>query len=250
MKPLIFFLCLFFSLTVKSQSYDSETLYNKVVLLYDHRDGKPFSGTGFILIKENSYFLVTAKHVTDSISVKSCRILFRSLESTAQELTIKEFASETSQFRFDHKSDYAILELEHPTIGHKDILQRSAIEFSAIIDSRESIPRFIDILVLGYTLNAINWEDFSPISLKSYIASSLLNVKINNVTNEFLVYVIGAPSLEGFSGGPIFGEVIDHKNNKLIKTILIGIVTGNIDNRLGFITPSFYLLDLINSSLE
>lgn len=62
-------------------------------------------------------------------------------------------------------------------------------------------------------------------------------------------YLLENPSMDGFSGVPVFVGVQDRATTQMNATLVIGIVTGNTYDRTGgkfaVITPIFHLLDLI-----
>ena len=78
-------LLLFFSLAVCGnvsfcQLLSSDQIYNKVVFLYERKGDKINSGSGFLVTGGERYFLVTARHVADSLTIERAHICFRNEE--------------------------------------------------------------------------------------------------------------------------------------------------------------------------
>lgn len=230
------------------QIVDSEVLYNKIILLSDVQDNKVHTGTGFILSAEKQYFLVTAKHVADKLRIESSEIHFRDTNNTAIGFRIKDLSPKNIVASFNENSDFFIMKLEPSDSIESKILKRSSIDFSHLANNRESINRRIDVLVMGYPI--FDLEHFSPITFKSYFSSDLINIKIDELSSSALCYLLENPSMEGFSGGPVFVGVKDRATIKFKKTSIVGIVTGTTYDKTGgkfaIITPTFHLLDLLN----
>ncbi len=240
---------LLFPLIGESQSLDSEELYSKIVLLKDIKGNTVNTGTGFLVSTDNQYYLVTAKHVADSLTIESAEILFRDSNRTAITFKLNEFLKKPLFIRFNDNSDFFILELESFNSKSLEILKKSSLDMNILAGDRESINRKFDVLVMGYPLFDIH--NFSPITFKSYFSSSLINVKLENMPKPFLCYLLENPSMSGFSGGPVFVGVKDRASVPLTKTLIVGIVTGTTYDKTGgkfaIITPSFHLIDLINN---
>lgn len=249
MKKLINLLFLILPLIGSSQLLDSEELYNKVVLLRDIKGKITHSGTGFLVTAKDQFFLVTAKHVADSLRVETSEISFRDSNKTAATFKLQEFLKMPLMTGFNENSDFFILKLESSDSKKLDILKKSSLDFSLFANNRESLDRKIDVLVMGYPL--YDFDNFTPITFKSYFSSSLINVQLPNMPKAFLCYLLENPSMAGFSGGPVFVGVKDRASTSLTKTLIAGIVTGTTSDRTGgkfaIITPAFHLLDLINS---
>jgi hypothetical protein len=248
MKKSLIFLLLLISLSAKCQLLNSDILYDKIVLLRDIKGEIANTGTGFLLTSENIYYLVTAKHVADSLRIATSEIIFRDSDQTSIKLKLIDFLAKPIIREFNDKSDFFILKLEPFDSKSLEILKKSSFDINILANNRESIDRRIDVLVMGYPI--FDRENFSPITFKSYLSSSLINIKLENMPKSFLCYLLENPSMAGFSGGPVFVGVKDRTTISLDKTLIIGIVTGTTYDKTGgkfaIITPAFHLLDLVN----
>ncbi len=91
--------------TCFSQMLGSEELFSKVVLL---RSGNN-SGSGFILKADSNYFLVTAKHVADSLNPNITDISFKDSLNKAHSFLLKEFTNGNLINAFNNNSDFFIM---------------------------------------------------------------------------------------------------------------------------------------------
>jgi len=231
----------------KGQHLNSDELYDKIVLLSDINGKIQHTGSGFLLTSNDQYFLITAKHVADFLRKESSEIFFRGTNQVAQGFKLKDFTSKDLVAGFNGESDFFILKLETLDTTKLNILKRSSLDAKVLANNRESIDRNADVLVMGYPI--CDYDHFSPITFKSYFSSALMNIKIESLWKPCLCYLLENPSMEGFSGGPVFIGVKDRSFVLGNKTLIAGIVTGtkfdSTGGKFAVITPSFYLLDLI-----
>jgi hypothetical protein len=248
MKNTLIILLFFCSFSAKSQLLNADELYNKVVLLSDISRNIIHTGTGFLLTSENQYFLITAKHVADLLKIETSEIFFKGLNPKAIGFKLKNFLSKQIVSGFNDQSDFFILKLEPFDSISSETLKKSSLDSDMLANNRESIDRKMDVLVMGYPI--FDLDNFSPITFKSYFSSALLNIKIKDLTKPCFCYLLENPSMAGFSGGPVFVGVKDRASAQLVKTLIIGIVTGttfdNTGGKFAIITPAFHLLDLVN----
>ena len=248
MKSITIFLALLVSIASNSQHLDSEALYNKIVLLRDNVIHKS-SGTGFILTSNSRYWLVTAKHVADSLSVQETEVFFRDTLNKARSFKLRDLLHPNPGARLSQDSDFFIVELWARSSETKRYLERASLENNMLAADRKSINRKFDVLVFGYPY--YDFHNFSPITFQSNLSSGLLNIKMPNMRKPFYGYLLENPSAQGFSGGPVLVGVKDRERFKWEKTLIIGIVTGTIGDvsggKFAIITPSFHLLDLISN---
>ena len=86
----------------RSQSIVSDSLYGAVVLLREQINTRINSGTGFLLKKDSVYYLVTAKHVADSLHIDLGEIYFRNPEGKSQKYKINQFLTKQSFLKFNN----------------------------------------------------------------------------------------------------------------------------------------------------
>jgi hypothetical protein len=245
----ILLILLLLSIQAKAQLLNSETLYNKVVLLKEQLQDKEIHGTGFILKSDNnSFFLVTARHVADNLHTDITEIFFRDSLEKAVGYKLKQFIPKIPMSRYNDESDFFILRLDPFDVISKKLLQRSSFDIKLIANDRTSIDRKYEVVVFGYPI--FDFEHFNPITFKSNFSSGLINIKIEGLKKPCYCYLLENPSMEGFSGGPVFFGVQDRMTYPANATLIIGLVTATTYDKTGgkfaVITPTFHLLDLVN----
>jgi len=247
MKNAIFLILMVCSLYTKSQLIESHKLYNKIVLIRDYQGTKELSATGFILTDNNVYFLVTAKHVADKINLKTTCLFFGDTTMIATRVKLKDFFVTGMLSGSNDKSDGYILKLEPFDKTSERLLKNSSLNVNMLSDTRKSIARNVDLLVMGYPIADL--DNFAPITFKSYFSSSLMIVQVDIISRPTASYLLENPCMEGCSGAPVFISVKDRSTMLLDKTYIAGLVSGVTGDHTGakysVITPSYMLLDLI-----
>ncbi len=243
------FLLLFFSISTltKAQLLNSEELYDKVVLLKEKSGNGERYGTGFLLTANNNFFLITAKHVADSLHTEGAEIYFRDSSKKAIGYKLKKFIPSKLVAKFNEQSDFFILRLDPFDSTSTRILRKASLEVKNIANNRESLDRKFEVVVFGYPI--FDFNNFTPITFKSHFSSSLMNIYVKDLPKPCFCYLLENPSMEGFSGGPVFIGVKDRATMQMNATLIIGIVTGTTYDKTGgkfaVITPTFHLLDLL-----
>lgn len=229
-----------------SQLLSSDDIYNKVVLLYQMNEGKSASGSGFLITGGQRFFLVTAKHVADSLQIDFAKICFRTDQGKVLEFPLKAFLKTNSARALNDFSDFFVIELISFDTASNSLLKRSNFEVANLANNKE-VPRNFELVTFGYPY--VDFEHFTPISFKSAFASNLVNIKINGLKNMCYCYLLEHPGMEGFSGGPVVFGVKDRSNQGANMTGVVGIITGTFYDKTGgkfaIVSPTFQLLDLI-----
>jgi hypothetical protein len=248
MKKILLLLFFPVSIVVEAQLLNSEELYDKVVLLKEKFVTGERYGTGFLITSNNSFFLITAKHVADSLHIEFAEIYFRDSSKKPISYRIKRFIPSQPVVQFNEQSDFFILRLYPFDSTSAKILRKASLELKNIANNRESLDRKFEVFVFGYPI--FDFDNFTPITFKSHISSSLMNIYVKNLPKPCFCYLLENPSMSGFSGGPVFVGVKDRATMQMNATLIIGIVTGTTYDKTGgkfaIITPTFHLLDLIN----
>lgn len=249
MKKLIVVFLLFGTLSSKSQLLSSESLYDKIVLLKEQIGNTERYGTGFLLTSNNAFFLITAKHVADSLHTELAEIYFRNSLKKGISIKLKKFVVSEPITQFNNESDFFILRLDPYDSTSKELLKKASLDVSIIGNNRRSLERNIDVVVFGYPI--FDLDHFTPITFKSNFSSGLMNIKMKDLPKPCYCYLLENPSMAGFSGGPVFAGVEDRMTTPIDKTLIIGIVTGttydNTGGKFAIITPTFHLIDLIDN---
>jgi Trypsin-like peptidase domain len=240
---------LLIGVSAQSQILNSEDIYDNVVLLKEQRGNMERHGTGFLIRADSFYFLVTAKHVADSLHVDVAEIFFRTPQAKTKSYKLNEFIAPKSFLKFNKNSDFFIVNLTPFDSTSRALFAKSSLDGNILANDRNSISRKTDVVVYGYPL--FDLENFNPITFKSNFSSSLMNIYMPDLPKPCFCYLLENPSMAGFSGAPVFAGVKDRTTTLLEKTVVIGIVTGTTSDKTGgkfaIITPAFHLLDLLKN---
>lgn len=230
------------------QILKSDEIFNTIVLIKENIGNKQIHGTGFLLSQKNMFFLVTAKHVADSLHLNFAEIYLRDSLSKSVKFSLKDLIPNEAFIKYNDKSDFFIVEIVPFDLNSKSLVTKNSIDVSHLANDRNSIDRKIDLIVFGYPIFDLNY--FSPITFKSNFSSSLMNIYMDDFKKSCFCYLLEQPSAKGFSGGPVFAGINERSLFPLEKTLIVGIVTGTTFDATGgkyaIITPTFHLLDLIN----
>lgn len=208
------------------------------------KDKNMLEGTGFVVNKNGRFYLVTANHIYDSIIANNQAITI-SLGGRVTTLS----SSNTKLAWVNHsQADISAIELNPPNIVQA---KENSIPFDCIYDKEEPVSREKQVFVFGFPL--IKEISFDACVFRSYFSTGLISTtRFDIVTPNTKFQYLQDPSMTGYSGGPVFIDVTsttDDEGSPL--TQLVGIVHGTYpkppETYMAAITPSYYLVELINS---
>lgn len=210
------------------------------------------SGSGLFLGDGECFYILTAGHVVRSMVKDEMIALDFDGKGVKRKVMLREIRN--SEWVFHEDADLAIIRLSK-TISLQ--LKQSQRFFPINQIHADSIPfsRMNEVYVYGFPffLNE-NATHFSASTLRTFFSSGFLDLKREdteeNILNTF--QILQAPSMEGYSGGPVFN--IDGHYSQGISitgsnTQLLGIVHGTLKDSTGgkaaAVIPSFYIIDLL-----
>lgn len=263
MQKFIFSTILIFycSFTVYSQGivFEKDTIANTIINL--RRDtiikGIPqtLSGTGMLITKGDKLFIVTADHVSKDIDSKGY-IILKGNEDKPIKINITDLLlNNTVKWKSNKNADVSILEL-HPKkwILDEGYLNNRFLPSSIFYDSLKSISREVMLTTFGFPLGLGISGFFSPLTFRTFASSGLITMSRFDNKKLATFILLENPSTGGYSGGPVFDlGKIESGNMIMIKptgTICYGLIHGTISDdtggKIAAITPSFYILELLN----
>jgi hypothetical protein len=282
LKPITFFILSFiYSLFAQSCFIPVKHISASVAYLYDIHPQKqvienrifevwlkPVTGSGFIPTKEQSSgtgffvsdnshsFLVTAHHVAKTMSINSLVVL---QDEKDRPITIpfsKLIKTNSLQWTMCNDADIAILKLSLNSDIIK-IMNGHFLQLSLIDDTLRSPILTKSLLTIGFPLNLINAERFSPILKESKPVSGLLNLQRFDTISISTFYLLDSPSIEGYSGAPVFEPPDNYLTNDLIlggRWACVGLIHGTIADKtggkLGAVVPSYYIIETIKQAIK
>jgi len=121
-----------------------------------------------------------------------------------------------------------------------------------IFPKLEAFDRDIQLTVFGFPSGLGSGGKFSPLTFRTYLASGVIALPRFDTQTPCNFYLLENPSMGGYSGGPVIDISIVMQNGTAMTgegTKLYGIIHGTINDetggKLSAITPSAYILDLL-----
>lgn len=262
----ILFVTLFLSIVISLLALDIvnaqtiDNLSSAIVFLSNQTKDRIDFGTGFFIYNDKTIFLVTADHVSQSLS-SSSDITVRTVGDKPYSFKFSNISNVTNQESIlpwiRHKeADIAILPLFPDSDLIKGVLKNHFLSVSYLYDGKESISRDTTLTILGFPLALGLQGYFSPISRETKPASGFLVLKRFDTKQPSTFFITQDPSVGGFSGAPVFDLMLPRISRNTIigiqgKPMIVGIVHGTLADdtggKFGAITPSFFIKELIDS---
>jgi hypothetical protein len=214
------------------------------------------SGTGFLVMRNEGRFLVTAAHmdVEAQATVSSANGLPLTFKLT-------EFCGSSKQipWQYHEEADLAVLALKPTKPEIRECFKRHFIGCELIMEDEEAPPRYRDLIVIGFPLKLGIKGRFSPITKESKASSGLLPLNRFDNGKEATFFLLSDPSVAGFSGAPVLykpGSTFQKGDGLVISksTKIVGLVHGTISDDTGgkfcAVVPSYCVLELIKQAAD
>lgn len=215
------------------------------------------TGTFFADIKNEKerLFIVTAGHVAKLMDEKS-HIIIKGKNDLPLKYQITSFVKgNVVNWKYHNDADVSILELNiTKDIEESNIMNNRFLPVSILYDSLKSLSRETILTTVGFPLGLGSEGYFSPLTFRTFASSGLITLPRfdNKIKSTFIL--LENPVAGGYSGGPVFDLGIIETGTLTMRsskgTICYGITHGTISDgtggKIGAITPSFFVLELIN----
>lgn len=216
---------------------NKDTVDNKIKTNY---------GTGFFVKNENKLFLVTAEHIAKGL-LKNYSL--KTADDKGEVLQIPLTSKLNWIFSLDN--DVAVTLITDYRLINK--FSDDAIELSFLPNKLDCPDPEVQLMIIGFPLQFGASGKFSPIRRETNAASSLLDLERADTKKTATFFVTQDPSVQGYSGAPVF--VIDTYlvGNTIMKgvdaNICVGLVHGtsfdSTGGKMGLIVPGKYIYDLV-----
>jgi len=237
----------------KKIQWNDEEVGDMSILLYRKiNDSTANTGTGTIINNKSKYFILTAQHVALNMDEETI-VVFRLPGDKPKFVNLKKLVRNNSINWINHKeADISIIELDLPMeIQLRERIVLNSFPIEQINLSKKLPSRDVDITFFGYPVIDLNMEHFSALNINSRICSGLITQKRADNKKLSTFFYLDRPSIQGCSGSGVYYSVSRSMYIGGNKTILIGIMHGtksdNTGGKLSMITPSYYLLDLLQN---
>lgn len=206
-------------------------------------------GTGFLLSDGRFVVLVTARHVAQRTNPRTPVKLLAGDQPLL--LTLGELAADPAvRWNLHDAADAAAIRLKSWNGPPLHVFKRSQV-------SVEPLPmRERPLVVYGFPLG-IGSADFSPVSQQYNRASNLVTGKSDSLPQEAQYYLLDRPSIDGFSGAPVFQVPgIFHRGNAIVSRgdfIMVGLVAATLSDRtggkLGAVVPPTFIAAVFDQAI-
>jgi len=202
-------------------------------------------GTGLFVSRGNDLFIITASHVAQPSNANTYLIVSGDQGAPTQAL-LSQFSGNAA-WRHHPVADIAIFQIAQTT-QNQALLQHRFFPYDHIDISKATPSRDIELTVLGFPLGLGASGHFSPLSFRTYAASSLITFNRADTNTLCDFFVLENPSIGGYSGGAIFdlgymitGLMTQKKEKTLCHGFMHGTLIDDTGGKLAAVTPAFYL---------
>lgn len=211
-------------------------------------NGNIIVGTGTFISYQNDVYLLTAHHVSNSVNAHTLLVFGQSndipLTISFSELT------QGNNWKSHSVADMAIIKLN--IINHQSLFIERCFPFDHINLSCKCASRDDQLTVIGFPNGLGVQGKFSPLTYRSYPASSFLTLSRADTKTPSDFFCMENPSVGGYSGGPVFdlgyekiGCAMTTKEMTQMHGIIHGTMSDNTGGKIALVTPMYYLIDLI-----
>lgn len=217
-------------------------------------------GTGFFVEHQNKLFLVTAAHVANKM-FDSATVTIHGKENKPIKLKIQDLCGYVDSPRWvQHPhADVAVLQLNPSSEFQNQYLLNKFLQSSILVKELVAPTITIQVAVLGFPISLGVKKHFSPLIMRSYVSSGLLELKTQSGRIDTF-FVLEQPSIGGYSGAPVFdlvgptlGEGTAFKvTNRPQKCygLIHGTLPDKTGSKLAVVVPSALIVETLNMSVN
>jgi hypothetical protein len=222
-----------------------------IFLMQDVEPGQQAKiGSGFLVRKDNSSFIVTACHVAKEIG-RNIRIILPRKDGHADEGRL-----ENVEWIESPTADVALAKITLADPEHLRIILDRSVPIH-LLSARPLPPsRDIPLTVMGYPLGLGVSGYVSPLSLETKAVSGFitLNRFDNNMPATFIL--LQDPSIGGLSGGPVFdtgksyfsgGRQMQVREGVSVVGIIHGVISDKTGGKFAAVVPATEIVKLIEA---
>ncbi len=215
------------------------------------------SGTALIVRYHGFDYLVTAKHVAKSLSLKA-EIVMNLPDGKKMSITFewlqKQKAIQGMQWFHHPEADMSV----HPLIFPRKSDQ-AYITKALFPKQDKDIPLLTSAYILGFPMGLGVQDKLSPLAKETQIASRITSIDNPNVSPELRFLLLDEALAQGYSGAPVFyiedlpsGVIIAGQRMKGGEKLhFAGIVSATLSDKTGgkitLVVPISYIWDILES---
>jgi hypothetical protein len=213
---------------------------------------KSTSGTGFFVRKGSQIYLITAEHVANGLRY-DVKVTVHGPEGKPMTYDIKDLTGPgKEQSWFSHsEADVALLPLK-TSEEFKGVIK--ALEPNLFLMNENEYSQYKNrvLTTVGFPLALGLSGKFSPITKSSKAASNLLSYKRSDKNIETTFLILDDPSVQGFSGAPVYalsevslGGVAFGTGRFACVGLVHGTLSDNTGGKFAAIVPAYFIIQTI-----
>lgn len=257
MKILVFFAFSLIPLYLISQNNGTNQIFSSAELSVatvnlrckvDSSIRKENSGSGIFVTNESRFYILTAAHVAKTMGQKTYIIICgkndRPIKLNLFEIT------KSIKWNYHKTADLALIELHLTDFYFQKYFQKRFLPLEYFIKDTIATVKDTQLTIIGFPLGLGATDFFSPLTYHSYPSSGLITLKRADTHTPQTFIVLENPSVEGYSGAPVFDISLVVMGNVQMAgngTKCVGIIHGTIPDATGgkltAMTPSFYVYE-------
>lgn len=238
-------------LTIAAAAEDPESVGRTTVFIQTSTMKGTISGTGFLLADNREVCLVTAAHVASTTRANTS-ITLLSAGKPVSILLADLAGSPTPNWHVHNQSDVAAVRVRIPSTMKLHAFQRKQVLTKGVLPPRER-----PVMVFGFPLG-LGARGFSPLSQKYSRVSDLVVLKIDQGQSNGEYYLVDGPSIEGYSGAPLFhvpgqfsrGSALVFRRDFALVGLFSGTVSDKTSGKLGAVVPPRYIAEMFDQAIQ
>lgn len=208
-------------------------------------------GTGCLIEKEGTPYLVTAEHVKNDVLPDSI-IVFWDYNSNCYSVLLSCITS--GQWLIHPIADLSAIKFDIAKLDEK--FSNRFFPITQVDNSQKPISRDLTLTVAGFPSGLgtayTGSSKFSPLTFRSFASSSYMTLQRADKSINSDFFCLENPAMGGYSGGPVLD--LGYEKTPLMlqeygDTILLGFIHGtqsdNTGGKIAYVTPSYYLHSLL-----
>ena len=208
-------------------------------------------GSGFLVRKDNTPFIVTAGHVAREIG-PNVKIILPRKDGHADEARFIDLGWIESQ-----TADVAIAKVMLTNQDHSKTILNRSVPFQLLSGRPLPPSRDITLTVMGYPLGLGVSGYVSPLSIETKAASGLITLNRFDNHEPATFILLQDPSIGGLSGGPVFdtgkpffsgGREMTVREGVSVVGIIHGVISDKTGGKFSAVVPANEIVSLIEEN--
>jgi hypothetical protein len=206
-----------------------------------------YSGTGFLVIRGESPYLVTAAHVARRMDFWA-RAIVQSAQGKPVTISLIELSGvpDTIPWIYHVEADVAVLPLKPSERVQKDI-EKHFLPYEWIVKEEKAPSAKSLLTVIGIPSDQKMEDKFPPVVHNFKASSGLVGYPRFDTGQETTFFFLDRPAPSGFSGAPVFEELAND-------TKLVGLIYGTVSDTAGggfsAVVPSVFIAETLDGASD